>query len=150
MSHKKLLDALSNFDWGKNLESFSKNIPAMTKVYECNYKLAIWSKQFENVDSKNPALSFIREMQNAGYHVVILISLALYKPAAASMRIVFETALFYSFFRTHLCELSTLIRDENYFMQKADIINYHKIHTDKFIELQSKFNLINRLDKWYR
>ncbi len=150
MSYNNLIDTLSKINWKNNFDEFSKDIPSISDLYECNKKLAVWSKQFENIDIRNPALSFIREMQVAGYHVVTLISLALYKPAAASMRGGFETALFYSYFRTHLCELSTLIRDENYYLQKSDIIDYHKIHTDNFNELQNRFNLISRLDKWYR
>ncbi len=150
MSYTKLKDALSKVDWKTNTDQFIEDISTVSSMHKYNMKLAVWSKQFESADKGNPALSFIREMQIASYHVVTLISLALYKPAASSMRIILETALFYSYFRTHLCELTTLVKDDKYYVQKSDIIDYHKLHTPDFSELQNRFNLITNLDKWYR
>jgi hypothetical protein len=146
MSSAELKKALSKIDWKANVDLLINNTSELSAIHECYMRLALWSKELESADKDNPALSFIREMQVAGYHAGTLISLALYKPAASSMRIILETALFYSYFRTHLCELATLVRNDQYYMQKSDIIAYHKLHTPNFSEL----NLITRLDKWYK
>jgi hypothetical protein len=114
-----------------------------------NARLALWCKQFEIVDRGNPALCFIRELQLAGHHVAALAALALYKPAAGSMRAVLETALYYTYFRTHIPELSTLVRDPNYFVMKADLLEYHKTHTSDFTKLQNALGLVERLNRWY-
>jgi len=150
MSYSEIKNALSKVDWKANMDKFIEDTSILSTIYECHMKLAVWSKELESVDKDNPALSFIREMQVAGYHAVTLISLALYKPAASSMRIILETALFYSYFRTHLCELATLVRDDQWYLQKSDIIEYHTKHTPNFTELESRLNLITRLNKWYR
>jgi hypothetical protein len=97
----------------------------------------------------NPALAFIREMQAAGQMVVALTSLALYKPAASSIRTVVETALYYTYFRNHLVELATLVRDKRYFVDKKEIVEYHKLHTEDFKLMQEQFGLLSRLEDCY-
>jgi len=149
MEPTKLQEALNAVDWNANVNEFLTNHSLTEAVAQYNRRLAIWSKQLENADKGNPALSFIREMQVAGHYAAILASLALYKPAAAATRNVLETALYYTYFRTHLSELTTLVRNEDYFIHKSDIIEYHKLHTPNFKEFQSCFGLIGRLNKWY-
>jgi len=149
MAHDKLKQALSSVDWNSNVTQFIEERPLSKIVVNCNLRLAIWAKQFENADRGNPALAFIREMQAAGHYVAALTALALYKPAAASMRTVFETALYYTYFRSHPSELSTLVRDPKYFLYKSTLIEYHKAHTLDFTELQNRFRLIVTLDEWY-
>jgi hypothetical protein len=103
----------------------------------------------EITDKGNPALAFIREMQVTGHHVAALTALALYKPAAGGMRTVFETALYYTYFRTHKVELATLVRDSEFFISKKEIIDYHKQHSRNFSTLQQSFGLVQQIDRWY-
>ena len=149
MEHKKIQEALNAVDWNGNVNEFLAKHSLTEAVAQCNLRLATWSKQLENADKGNPALSFIREMQIAGYYTAVLTSLALYKPAAAATRTILETALYYTYFRTHPSELATLIRNEDYFMHKVEIIEYHKLHTPNFREFQNCFGLIGRLNQWY-
>jgi hypothetical protein len=100
-------------------------------------------------DSENPALSFVREMQIAGQHVAVLIALSLYKPAAGSIRAVLETALYYSYFRTHHAELETLARRTGYYIGKQDVVEFHKQHTNDFNKNQQALGFLVRLEKWY-
>jgi hypothetical protein len=109
----KLDAALGAVDWSGNVTSFLTKTPVKERLAACNMRLAIWSKQLEQVDKDNPALAFIREMQTAGQMIVALMALALYKPAAGSIRSLMETALYYTFFRTHHTELATLFREKN-------------------------------------
>jgi len=148
MTRKKLETTLFSVDWNANIRDFLKD-NLSSDIAECNMRLAVWSKQFEDIDKGNPALSFIREMQTAGHHVAALTSLAIYKPAASAMRTVLETALFYTYFRSHLCELASLVHNDNYFIQKSDLLDYHKMHTPNFNDLQNRFGLIEKMNKWY-
>jgi hypothetical protein len=144
-----LRNALVSVDWNKNVSQFLEKDSYSSDIARCNYRLAVWSKQLETVDRGNAALSFIREMQNAGHHVAALTSLALYKPAASMIRIMFDTSLYYTYFRTHPCELATLSRDDSYFVWKSDIIDYHKLHTPGFADSQLCFGLIGNIKEWY-
>lgn len=150
MPRGKLKEALGSIDWNGNVSEFLSAEHILDAIAQANLRLAIWSRQFENSDRGNPALSFIREMQVAGFNVAALTGLALYKPAAAAMRTVFETALYYTYFRTHTSELSTLIRDPNYYVQKSDLLEYHKLHSVMFGKLQTRFSLVQNINKWYR
>ena len=109
-------------------KSSLKDDEATAKIAAANLRLAVWALQLENADAGNPALSFVREMQIGGQHVTALVALSLYKPAAARIRSVFECALYYTYFRTHPSELQTLIRDPEYFVDKQELIDYHKKH----------------------
>jgi hypothetical protein len=149
MPRAKLEAALSGIDWNSNVTFFLKGTVNSEIFAQSNLRLAVWSRQFEKADAGNTALSFIREMQVAGHYVPALTALALYKPAAAAMRTAFETALYYTYFRSHPTELATLIRDKNYFVSKSDIIVYHKIHTSDFRTLEQSFGLIGRMEEWY-
>jgi hypothetical protein len=66
------------------------------------------------------------------------------------MRNILEAALYYSFFRSHPVELETLTRDIKFFVDKGDILDFHRLHTPRFVELQTKVDLVARLDAWYR
>ncbi|RLC13374.1 MAG: hypothetical protein DRI57_16355 [Deltaproteobacteria bacterium] len=146
MTREKLKTALSSVDWNANISEFVKETSLTGTIANCNLRLAIWSRQFEETDKGNPALPFIREMQIAGHHTAALTGLALYKPAAAAMRTLLETTLFYTYFRCHPCELATLVRNEDYFVQKSDLLDYHKKHTPEFDD----FGLVGKINKWYR
>ncbi len=122
----------------------------MRRVQAANLRLAIWSRQFEAADVGNPALSFIRAMQLDGYNCAALTSLALYKPAAASMRAMVESALYYSYFRDHPVELATLVRDARFYLEKTEIIEYHLKHTPGFKNAQDALGFVSRLNDWYK
>lgn len=149
MPATKLKTALNSVGWDDNVSEFLKNLTAVETIAKANLRLAVWCKQFEDVDKGNPALCFTRELQVAGHHVAALTALALYKPAAGSMRAVLETALYYSYFRTHISELSTLVREPEYFVSKNDLLEFHKTHTPDFKRLQNMLGLVTRLNKWY-
>ncbi len=149
MPRAKLEAALSGVDWNANVSLFLKDTADSEMMAQSILSLAIWSRQFEKAEAGNTALSFIREMQVAGHHVAALTSLALYKPAAAGMRTIFETALYYTYFRRHPSELATLVRDKSYFVTKSEIIAYHKVHTANFRSLEQCFGLLGRIEEWY-
>lgn len=144
-----LTAALRAVNWSENIDDFTAEDAPSEAVEAGNVLLATWSRQFEIADRGNPALSFVREMQVAGHHVAAMIALALYKGAAGAMRTMCDTALYYSYFRTHPEELGTLVRDTSFYMEKKEIIEYHKQHTPFFPELQNRLALISRLDQWY-
>lgn len=149
MTANKLATALGAVDWVQNVTAFLKDGTSTEALGRATLRLAVWSKQFENVDKGNPALCFIREMQVASQHVAVLTALALYKPAAASMRTMFETALYYSYFRTHHSELATLAVDSTFYVAKHNLLDYHNKHTVDFKSLQEALGLTSNLNEWY-
>ncbi|WP_175869821.1 hypothetical protein [Burkholderia sp. BCC0397] len=146
---KELSDALKSVDWNGNVSAFLTNDATIKQIDNACYRLAIWSKQLENVDRGNPALTFVRAMQISAHHAVATASLAIYKAAASSIRSIVENALYYTYFRSHHAELSSLIREDSYHISKSEILAYHKIHTPSFRDLQEKFGLLTRIEKWY-
>lgn len=68
MTREKLETAISSVDWNANISEFVKETSLTETIANCNLRLAVWSKQFEETDKENPALSFVREMQIAGHH----------------------------------------------------------------------------------
>lgn len=146
---KTLTDALKSVDWNGNVNSFLSNEDATTKIDNACLRLAVWAKQLENIDSKNPAITFVRAMQISAHHAVATTSLAIYKAAASSIRGVVENALYYTYFRTHRVELASLVREVSYYVSKSDILTYHKIHTPEFRDLQEKLGLLTRIEGWY-
>lgn len=149
MAKSRLNDAIQAVDWNVNVGEFAADVATVQRFERCSERIAVWSRQLESADRGNPALSFVREMQVAGHSVPALAALALYKPSAAAMRTVCETALYYTFFRTHHAEMATLIRDRSYFVTKNELIEYHRLHTERFKEIQEKLGLLTRLDEWY-
>jgi hypothetical protein len=145
----KLQTALSSVNWANNVNALLSDAGASQRLADCNMRLAIWARQFENTDKGNPALAFIREMQIAGQSVTVLVALSLYKSAASSIRTVLETGLYYSYFRDHPAELATLARGGGYFVEKREIIDFHKRHTPDFSSIQQKLGVVSRIDNWY-
>ena len=146
---EKLISAASAVDWAQNISSFAKQSKLKEQAAKANYRIAVWAKQFETADSGNSALAFVREMQVQGHYASTLISLALYKPAASAMRAMFESALYYTYYRTHPLELNTLVRDRDYFLDKATILDFHKRHSVDFKTKQEAFGLLSRIKIWY-
>ena len=89
-----------------------------------NLRLALWSKQFEDADSGNPALCFIREMQVAGQHVAVLVALSLYKPAAGSVAQFSKQLSAYTYFRSHRAELETLAGGVQFYCTERDVSKF--------------------------
>jgi hypothetical protein len=150
MDSSDMQKALKTIDWNSYVQEFLTHSPLIDEITSSNIRIAIWSKQFEDSDKGNIALPFIREMQIEGYHMPVLTSLALYKPAAASIRNMFESALYYTYFRSHPVELTTLVRDDKYHIDKSDIMEYHQLHTMNFMQCQECFGLLGRINIWYR
>ena len=150
MPYRKLAKALASVDWNANVVAFLKEKKSGRVLAEGNLRLAIWAKQLEIADMHNVALPFIREMQVAGHQVAALTSLALYKPAASAMRSMLESALYYTYFRTHPVELATLVRDQDFFMERREVVEYHLRHTPDFRQLQLRFSLLESMKRWYR
>ncbi len=144
-----LSEILKGVNWRTNIDSACADGSAIVKLEQQLMLIAIWSRQLELCDEGNPALSFIREMQNAAQQGAALIGLCLYKPSAASARTVLESCLYYTYFRTHFEELSSLLRVDKYYVSKRDIIEYHKLHTAEFTKHQDVFGLLGRTEKWY-
>lgn len=146
---EKLLAALDAVQLDGNLNSFKSDVGKVNRMATTGYKFAVWARELEENDKGNAALCFIREMEIAAQFVAVLIGFSLYKPAAASMRAIIETCLYFSYFRTHQTELSTLVRSKSYYVTRSDIFDYHLIHTPDFKSRQNAINLKNRLDECY-
>ncbi|MDR6493179.1 hypothetical protein J2797_003075 [Paraburkholderia terricola] len=149
MPPSHLEKALTSVDWNANAKLFLADGARVTAVEQANLRVAVWAKQFEAADQGNPALSFIREMQSAGHVAAACISLALYKAAAGSIRNMAENALYYTYFRSHPKELITLVRNSKYFIDKNEILDFHKLHTADFTAAQQQASLIGDLETWY-
>jgi hypothetical protein len=146
---KHLTNALVAVDWSGHIAAFCSDQVAAQKVTSGNLRLAVWAKQFETIEKGNPALTFIREMQSAGHLVASTTALALYKSAAGSCRTILESALYYTYFRTHPSELATLVRQDKWYVSKSYIIEYHGTHTAEFAELQKHCPVVQPLNSWY-
>lgn len=147
---EKLKETIAAVNWDSNTQEVLSNNTKTVVIADCNYRLALWSNQIEKIDNGNPALPFIREMQASGFNASVLVSLALYKPAASAMRTILETALYYTYFRTHKCELATLVRDSSYYLHRSEIIDYHRLHTSGYSESENLFGLNNKMVTWYK
>jgi hypothetical protein len=135
--------------WTENVSLFLSQPEQVKAIADAAFRLATWARQLERCDAGNAALCFVRQMQVSGHHVAALLALALYTPAASSMRTTLETALYYTYYRTHPSELSTLVRRPDFYVQKGDIMKYHRIHTVGFTGNQKYFELENGLTQWY-
>jgi hypothetical protein len=149
MPLKKFEAALNAIDWKKNVNALLTDSKSAQRLTAANLRLAVWARQFEMADRGNPALSFVREMQISGQHVAVLTALSLYKPAAGSMRAMVESALYYTYCRTHPSELETQARGKGFYIEKREVVDFHKEHTIEFNKLQQKLGLVSRLEKWY-
>lgn len=149
MTTAQLKSALKAVDWNALVVTFQGQDDALIAIDSCCARIAIWSKQFESADKGNPALSFVRAAQTASQHVAATCALGLYRSAAASIRSILENGLYFTYFRVHKSELTTLTRDAGYHISRGELINYHKTHTLGFKTLQEKFGFIGNLDSWY-
>lgn len=149
MAADKLVAALKAVDWNDHVKQFCSQPAATAAMAANNLRLAVWATQFEAIDSPNPALCFVREMQMAGHLVAVNTALACYKAAAGSLRTIVETALYYTYFRNHEKELATLVRSDRWYISKDEILDYHKLHTPDFQDSQQKLGVVAKLNPWY-
>lgn len=145
----KIVAALQSVDWNSNVQTFCDTAGVPASVQACNVRVAHWAGQFEQIYKGNPALSFVRDMQVSGHQAACLLALALYKPAAAAMRGMLESTLYFTYFRSHQVELQTLARNADYYIDKREVLEFHKRHTVNFVESQQIVGLVARLNKWY-
>lgn len=144
----RLVAAVAGVNWSANAKAFASG-SAKDVIANHAHRLALWSKHLEVADTGNPALVFVREMQAQAQCAATLIALAMYKSAAGAMRAMFESGLYYSYFRSHHLELKTLVRDPQYYIDKKIIIQFHNAHTPGFKAKQEALGFVSTLDKWY-
>lgn len=145
----KLVTAVSAVDWNENVRQFSLDPTLSDRITEALYKIAVWSKQIETADSGNDAVSFMRETQIQGHYASTLIALSLYKPCASALRAMFESVLYYTYFRSHPAELRTLVDDPEFYISKSYVIEFHRRHAPDFVKKQTRLALLSDLSKWY-
>lgn len=145
-----LAAVLGPLDWNANVHAFLADRHVVTRIDAVALRQATWAKQIEIADRGNPALPFVRECQTSLFHSVSLLALALYKASAATMRSMFEGALYYTYFRTHPVELGTLTRDEKFYLGREELVDFHSQHTRGFKESQQVMTLVNGMNVWYR
>jgi len=141
--------ALKSVDWNKNCSDFINDENRSDRLLKGIKRVALWSSELQAVNVKNPALPFIREMHASAISVSAAIALGLHKAGAGNMCAIVESALYFSYFKDHHAELSTLVRDEKYYISRKFIIDYHKEHTIEFIKRQECFGFLSKLDRWY-
>jgi hypothetical protein len=149
MTESPLAPALTSVNWNALVQEFLLDDNSATIVYNGVQRVAIWSFEIQQCEAGNPALAFVREMQASALSVTATLALGLYKSAAASMRAIVESALYYSYFRTHPAELHTLSADGTYYLSRKEIVDYHKLHTRNFLRGQEKLGFLSKLEKWY-
>lgn len=144
-----LQTVLTGIDWATNITTSLGAGTALADIDSAARRVAIWSRQLEEVDEDNPALCFVREMQQSIQYGGALIGLCLFKPSAAASRTLVESCMYYTYFRTHPDELATLVSNNKYFVSKSEIMDFHKQHTIDFKAREQTLGLIGRLDTWY-
>ena len=145
----KFVDTLKNIDWNSSRDDFfTKEDNQLTSLEEYLQVLAHWAKSLETIYQNNPALPFLREAQVSAQDFISVYSLSLYKNSAASMRTVFESILYFSYFKDHAVELQSVTRDK-FHLSRSQIISYHEKHTENFASIYKKTSLDSILDNMY-
>lgn len=147
---KTLSQTLENLDWNANVISLLQDIELVNHLDEECRTLALWVTGFIKYNKDSNANAFAFQMLSASQHAIALISLGLYTPAAGSLRGMFESALYFLYFRNHPLELQTLIRDTDYYIQKSEILEFFSKHTPEFISKQQNLGLISKINQWYK
>lgn len=145
----KFFETLQNIDWNSSRDVFFQKKDNQLSFLEENLNvLAHWAKSLETIYQNNPALPFIREAQVSAQDFISVYSLSLYKNAAASMRTVFESILYFSYFKDHSVELQSVARDK-FHLSRSQIISYHEKHTENFASIYKRTSLDCILDNMY-
>jgi len=150
MNSEALLKAsLSSLDPGARITEFVADASGVTAVASGCERLALWVNTIGSAESDNPSLPFLFEMQRSSHDVAALLASAFYVPAAAAMRSSCETAMYYSFFRSHAVELTTLATDPSYYISKKEILEFHKQHSPAYAKNAREFGFPGILNEWY-
>ncbi|MGB3318556.1 MAG: hypothetical protein WA978_14380 [Sphingopyxis granuli] len=144
-----LKDALVAVDWNQNVSEFTNAPVRLDKLTACCRRISLFTHELSFQDFDNPAIPFLQEMKASAFQVPACLALGLTKPAAGLMRAAVESALYYSYFRSHPQELRTLVSKSNYYLSRRQIIEYHKMHTPRFGVTDKSLGLIDKLETWY-
>lgn len=141
--------ALAAVDWNNNVSEFCKSDKRVSRLTSCCFRISLFAHEISFQDFDNPAVPFLQEMKASAFQVPACLALGLAKPAAGLMRATVESALYYSYFRTHPQELRTLLSKPGFYLTRKKIIDHHLLHTERFGKINESLNLTNKLDKWY-
>lgn len=145
----KLADVLRGVDWNANVAQFTLGTARLRKLTACCEQIGAFTHELSFQDYDNAALPFLQEMKASAFQVPACLALGLAKPAAGQMRAAVESALYFSYFRSHPSELRTLLTDDAYYLTKKTIVEYHKKHTPSFGCRADQLGLLNNLENWY-
>jgi hypothetical protein len=144
-----LRKSLAAIDGHALIAEFLKNGPVVEAVAGNCARVALWANSLREAEPDNLAVPFLFEMQRASHDVAALLAMSLYVPAAASMRSMGETALYYTYFRTHFSELATLASKPDFFVSKSEILEFHKTHSVKYRLVAKDVGFPGVFDVWY-
>ena len=148
-AENSLKSALNSLDGGSRISEFIANEKAVTSVADSCAQIALWANTIRDAEPSNPALAFLYEMQRSSHDVAALLANAFYVPCAAAMRSCCETALYYTYFRTHQVELVTLASNPNYYISKQEILDFHKLHSPKYAKFSRGLGFPTVINEWY-
>jgi hypothetical protein len=148
-STDSLRKALAAIDSNKLRNEFLADATVIQAVANGCERVALWSNQLVSAEPDNPAAPFLHEMQRSSHDVAALLSVALYIPAAAAMRTTCETAIYYTYFRNHSAELATLATNPDYYISKAEVLEFHKVHSPSYRMAARTLGFPTELDIWY-
>lgn len=144
-----LEDTLNTIDWNQLRDKFTST-PELFSPAESKFQLlAHWARALETIYIDNKALPFLREAQISSQDFFCSCSLGLYKCSASSIRTVFESILYFSYFKDHPKELDSVVR-RNLYMSRAALIEYHRSHTNSFHALYENTKLKSDLELIYK
>lgn len=145
----KFIETVKGINWNaRKDEFFAKEDNSILEIEKYLQVLAHWAKSLETIYQDNFALPFLREAQVSAQDFISVYSLSLYKNSASSMRTIFESILYFSYFKDHSVELKSVTRDK-FHLSRSQIINYHIQHTASFGSIYNKINLNEVLDNMY-
>jgi hypothetical protein len=148
-AENQLRDAIGAIDFDALATEFLANGAALAGVAAGCERLALWTNTLRSAEPDNIAGPFLLEMQRSSHDVAALLSTALYVPAAAAIRTACETALYYTYFRSHSAELATLVARADYYVTKGEVLQFHKDHSQRYRQAARDVGFPGRLDTWY-
>lgn len=144
-----LKDTINSVDWNELRNQFTSSSELFLPAEKKFKLLAHWARGLETIYTDNRALPFLREAQISSQDFFCSCSLGLYKCSASSIRTVFESVLYFSYFKDHLKELDSVIT-RNLYMSRSVLIEYHRNHTNSFDALYTDTKLKSDLEQIYK
>ncbi len=141
---------LLKVDWKSNIVAALSDANIAGKIDLCAKRNAIWLTQVISAEPGNPAKPFLVEVMALSQQAPALACCGYYRSAVSSARSIVESALYYTFFRSHPLELASLLRDQKYYISKGDVLDFHRQHTLNFNSYQARLDLISSLELWYQ